>query len=119
MAEQSNEWTVLAQELASEWGRAHGGPPGAASGLIGVDTFAVLIEDGFTRAERIMMESPASRVLLQEYVQRLLGEVTQGLIGHVEDALGRQVVSSGVTLDPTGGWVVCFFKLGDPINLTG
>lgn len=116
MSERFEEWSALAQELSSAWSHAHGGPQGTAIALLGADAFAVLIEGGLTQAERLMLEQPANRLLIEEYMQRLLAQVIQVLAERIEGRHGRRVVSSGVTLDPSGGCIVCFFKLGDQVN---
>jgi hypothetical protein len=107
--------SVLAQDFLQEWKHAHGAPNGTANPLIGRDSLAVHIEHAFTKAELNLAEQPAGRHLVVQYAEGLLDQVCSHMVGRVEETLDRRVVSTGVSLNPAAGWLMCFYKFDDPL----
>lgn len=106
-------WQALAREFRQAWQRAHGSVCGRASTLIGHDSFAVLIEDTFTRSERDLAATTRGRDVLQQYTEALLAEVCRELVPQVEEVTGCHVVSTTSTPNFNEGWVMYFFRLGE------
>jgi hypothetical protein len=107
--------SVLAQDFLQEWKHAHGSPNGTASALVGRDSLAIHIEHAFTQAELNLVERPTGRHLVAQYAEGLLDQVCNSMVGRVEEVLDRRVVSTGVSLNPAAGWLICFYKFGDPL----
>lgn len=106
--------TDLAQYVAAEWWRAHGGPRSSVEAMAGPDSLAVFIENAFTKAELALAEQVRGRALLRQYADRLFDQVAQGMVSQVEAVTGREVASTGINVDPTSGWIMCLFRLGVP-----
>jgi hypothetical protein len=102
----------LAQFLLKEWQQAHGTPHGAASALAGPDSFAIHLEDAFSKAELNLATQPAGQNLIFNYTEGLLDQVCHNLIARVEDATGHKVISTGFSFNLKAGWIICFYKLG-------
>lgn len=114
MAEQFDSIVDLAQELADQWGRVHGGPSCQANALVGRDSFAVLMENAFTQAEIILAEQPSGRRLLERYVEQLFAQACGSMVERFEASTGRKVASTGVNLNLEAGWIMFLFKLEGP-----
>lgn len=104
----------LAQEFLLAWQRAHGTSTGSAHGMVGPEGVVVFIENAFSRAEINMahQKEGSSNDLLQRYVRSLLEHVCVEQRAAVETAVSRPVISTGVSMDPEAGWVMCVFRLG-------
>lgn len=109
---------TLAQDFLAAWQQAHGAPDGAASALVGPNSLAVLLEKAFSRAEHNLSRQSNNTVLLDQYIQRLIGQIAPDLAGRVEQVTGRPVLKTGLKTDIDQNWVIIFFKLGDALEPT-
>ena len=104
------------KELLTVWQQAHGAPNGTASALIGPDNLAVLLEQAFSRAEYSLSRQPANADLLQQFIHRLIDQISPQVAGRVEQVTGRRVLTTSLNSDIEQDWVIVFFKLGDVVE---
>lgn len=100
----------LASMFLEEWmgGRGIGG---SAHPLTGSYYVALLIENAFAPAELKLAKEPGGRDLLSRYAGELLQEMSERMIGAVEQTMNRRVISVKSSAMVDADCVVSIFKL--------
>lgn len=104
----------LADDFLRAWQRAHGTETGSAHAMVGPQGIVIFIENAFSRAELTVAHQGqgSSTELLQRYVRSLLDHICLEERQRVETAVSRPILSTGVSMDPEAGWVMCVFRVG-------
>jgi len=101
--------TALENDLLDAWQAAHGVRSGKASALIGPDRLAILIDDAFSQAERVMSEAQTGETLMRQYALELLNQICDEKSLDVEQAVGTKIRSRDVNVNLNANQVMFIF----------
>jgi hypothetical protein len=107
--------TDLAQEFLGLWAQSHGISRGTTTVLTGQDSVLFLLEDSFNDVEQTMARRSNGANLLESYFEQLLKIACHKMVPEIETQLQREVLWYDVTSSPSTGWIMCLFKLGEPV----
>jgi hypothetical protein len=107
--------TDLAQDFLGLWAQSHGISRGTTTVLTGQDSVVFLLEDSFNYVEQNMARRSNGANLLESYFEQLLKIACTKMVPEIEARLQREVLWYDVTSNPSTGWIVCLFKLGEPV----
>lgn len=101
----------LAGCLLEAWAKANGVSDSRVQVLTGEGCFAIVIEDAFTQAERLLAEREAVDNPLRRYLNGLMDVIGEEAIPAGGEIAGRRVRSLGTDVNFEQAWVMWFFKL--------
>jgi hypothetical protein len=105
----------LARDFVGLWAESHGISRGTTTVLTGQDSVIFLLEDSFNDGEQITARRPSGANLLESYFEQLLKVACARMQPEIEGRLQREVLWYDVTSNPSTGWIMCLFKLGEPV----
>ena len=107
--------TELAQDFLGLWAQSHGISRGSTTVLTGQDSVIFLLEDSFSYVEQNMASRSNGANLLESYFEQLLNVACTKMQSEIEARLQREVLWHDVTSNPSTGWIMCLFKLGEAV----
>jgi len=98
------------------WAQSHGISRGTTTVLTGHDSVIFLMEDSLNKGEQNVARRTEGTNLLENYFKQLLNVACAKMTPEIESRLQRTVLLFDVTSNPSTGWIMCLFKLGEPIG---
>lgn len=95
------------------WHQAHGRDGGHICSSWGEDRVVVMIEDVLFKAERLLSKSEEGKVVMEQYLQELMGMVVAEQVQALSALLGREIVSTSVSANMGEQWVMFILRLAE------
>jgi hypothetical protein len=108
----------MAENFVEVWAESHGISRGTTTVLTGQDSVIFLLEDSFNEVEQTTARRSNGANLLESYYEQLLKVACARMQPGIEDRLQREVLWYDVTSNPSTGWIMCLFKLDEPIAVS-
>jgi hypothetical protein len=110
---ETNVLTDLGQSFLGVWAESHGISRGTTTVLTGQDSVIFLLEDSINDGEQNLANRSYGASLLESYFEQLLKVACAKMESEIEIQMQRKVLWYDVTSNPSTGWIMCLFKLGE------